>query len=110
MSTPINDKPIRIVTQYRTRTAAVCELDLRGFSLDVHIKGATDDDPHPSTWTVEAHNGHGAEPVVIVGSGPTREAALNDAAALWNSTARARGLPEVDWNDVVDALRAVRAI
>jgi hypothetical protein len=99
----------RVTTQYRVIGGFVYELEREGTALAVHVSQHRDDDG-PGDWRVEAHNGRGADAVVIAESGPTASEALQKVVRAWGERARAFELPALDWDTVATALVNVRAI
>jgi hypothetical protein len=94
-----------VMTQYRSGSARVLELESRGVSLDVHVKPEGTED-----WVVTAQSGRGADAIVITESAATRGEALIRVARAWTAKAPDLGLPDLDWDAVTAALAAVRAI
>lgn len=99
---------LRIITQYFVGGTRVCELEVDGILLDLHIsKPRVDVDASPSGWAVQARSDHSNTAVVVRGMGVNGAEALAAAGAAWNATT---GLHRFDWEDVAKVLRTVSAI
>jgi len=99
----------RITNQFRKRDAMVYDLSYEDVRLTIEM-AARDNSDGLGEWSAEAHARQSAEKPSIAEPGATREDALRAVARSWVAKQRAYGFPEMDWEAVAVAMRAVRAI
>ena len=100
----------RIAMQHFRGDTLVCELRTAETSLIVHISRADVEGNRNAGWKIEAHDKVVGEDVVVVASGPTRRAALEEVSHQWSARGPELGLHLVDWDAIAAALSSVRAI
>ncbi len=105
---PENPTPdtIRITQQYHDRGGMAYDF---GSKLRVRVFARTSAED-PGEWRVEARTSDASGVPVVTGWGSTRGDALADTARLWVIASVERGLPNIDWTRVTEALGAVRAL
>jgi hypothetical protein len=102
--TPASEIRATLTQQYRDRHALTYELDCSGKRLALRFVFPTED---ALVWQLEARIDAEA---VVTGSAPTREQAFQAMIDRWESVARSPGSPQLDWQHVAVALRAVKAL
>lgn len=100
---------VKITNQFRAKRGMVYDLKCDGERLTVSITQRENED-EAGEWRVEARNSSSAEALVVSEWGATRVDALRGVATSWASKADSNGLPTYDWDAVVKALEAVRAL
>ncbi len=99
----------RITNQFRKRQSMVYDLSCHDVRLTVEITPSPSD-AGSSDWSVRAHARQAPEQPFVDETGATREAALRAVAIAWTAKGGAYGFPALDWEAVVQALHAVRAL
>lgn len=99
----------RVVAQYRYKRAMVYELECDGVALDLHVSPRKDQ-ADSGEWRVEARTSHDIGGSVCAEWGATRADALRAVERAWVTKASSLGLPAHDWEAIVKALSAVRAV
>lgn len=97
---------VSISQQYREREGMVYELDCAGLQLTLRFSFQEDEN---SPRRVEATANRGRE-FVAEATGATRELALVAVASAWRELAGDPPPPELDWAEIMTALRMVRAV
>ena len=110
MKTAGDEDAIRITQQFRSRDAMV--YDLRGSAgrLTLRVTGRGGEDGQPTEWRIEASVSSSPEAVTVAEGGATRADALRAVGRSWNESRLANNLPSFDWESVIRAMAAVRAI
>jgi hypothetical protein len=99
----------KVTTQYRLRNGFMYELEGAAGTLAVHI-AREDPTADAGDWRIAAHTGRGAGSAVATESAPTRTEALRKVGNAWTERSPEFGLVLFDWEQVAEALHAVRAI
>lgn len=102
------DKPakprVNILQQYRDKASMTYDLDCMGLPLTLRIS-ATD-----AECMIEARSTAAADAIVAVGTGTTRAAALADVVRAWNEASSSGSERPLDGEDLLKAMREVRAV
>ena len=99
---------VRVQQQFRERTNMTYELDCSGTPLVVRVFFPAGDRPVESRWRVDAHTLPGSP--VSSASASSRALALELLARSWHDQDAERVPTKLDWDGVVSAMAAVRAI
>ena len=111
MKPEVDENALHITLQFRSGDAMVYDLRGRAGRLTLRITGAAEDAHGPPTrWRIHAATSSSPDAVVVVEDGATRAAALTAVSRTWNEKRVASNLPTFDWDSVVRAMTAVRAI
>jgi hypothetical protein len=97
---------LRLMRTLRGRCNIAYEIDHAGTPIDVRMF-PTDDGTGEPKWKIEMN---ARDAAVIVGTGATRVAALDDAAREWCTRAGALDLPTLDWSSLRRLLAGMRAL
>jgi hypothetical protein len=109
MKPEVDEDATRITQQFRARDAMVYDLRGRAGRLTLRITGRGGDGP-PTEWRIEASTSSSPDAVVVAEQGATRAEALRAVGRSWNEKCLASDLPPFDWESVVRAMAAVRAV
>ena len=110
MKAEIDEDPLRIITQFRSREAMVYDLRSKTGRLTLRISGRGGDEGPPTEWRIEASTSTSRDAVVVAAWAPTRAEALRAVGRSWSKKRIAGNLPVFDWESVALAMSAVRAI
>jgi hypothetical protein len=99
----------RVTMQYHSGNGFVYELESAEAALTVRVSRAATP-ANEGDWLVAAQNGRSADASVVSECAATRSEALRRVASSWVEKSSELGLPAFDWNAVITALEAVRAI
>jgi hypothetical protein len=100
---------VRITNQFRKRQAMVYDLSCEDIRLTIEVAPRENGDGL-GEWSVEAHARESPDKPTIDERGVTRSDALHAVARSWVAKQGTYGFPSLDWEAVVQALLAVRAI
>ena len=101
---------VQITNQFHSGGGMAYDLKCEGVRLTLLITERTRADD-PAEWRIEARGSLTADrKVTLVEWGATREDALRAVGQSWASSAETTGLRVFEWEAVVAALRAVRAL
>jgi hypothetical protein len=100
---------VRITTQFRSGKSMMYDLSCEDNRLTVEI-APSENDAGQQAFTAAAHARQSPERPSITEPGPTRAEALRAVGRAWAAKNGAFGFPTVDWEQVGQALHAVRAI
>jgi hypothetical protein len=105
-----NARPlVRITNQFRRGQAMVYDLSCEEVRLTIEVMPRESRDGL-GEWSAEAHARQAPEKPTITEPGATRSDALQAVARSWSAKQGAYGFPALDWEAVIQALLAVRAI
>jgi hypothetical protein len=100
----------RVTGQFRNRESMVYDLASEGAQLTISIAPCDDNLDGTGAWRAEVYARQAPEHPTLAETGPTRSDAVDAVAQAWVAQNRAWGFPSLDWEAIVRALRAVRAI
>jgi hypothetical protein len=106
----VDEDAVRITQQFRSGEAMVYDFRGRAGRLTLRVSGRGGDEGPPTEWHVEASTSTSPEAVVVAAWAATRAEALRAVGRLWSEKRLASNLPLFDWESVVSAMAAVRAI
>jgi hypothetical protein len=101
---------VRITQQFRSRDAMIYDLRSSAGRLTLRISGRSGDEGPATVWRIEAGTSSAPDAVVVTESAATRTEALRAVARSWNEKRLSSSLPQFDWESVVAAMTAVRAL
>lgn len=100
----------RVTGQFRSREVMVYDLASEGAQLTISIAPCPSNLDGTGEWRAEAYARQAPERPTLAETGATRGDALSAVARAWTDQGRAFGFPNLDWEGITRALRAVRAI
>src|SRR5271165_3009002 len=100
----------RVTNQFRSRDVMVYDLASEGAQLTISIAPCVDNLDGRGEWRAEAYARQAPERPMLAETGATRSDALGAVARAWTAKETAWGFPNLDWDAITRALRAVRAI
>ena len=104
------DPNTRVTNQFRNREVMVYDLASEGAQLTISIAPCPNNLDGTGEWRAEAYARQAPERPTLAETGATRSDALGAVARAWTAKDRAFGFPNLDWEAITRALRAVRAI
>ncbi len=104
------DTTTRVTNQFRSREVMVYDLASEGAQLTISIAPCPSNLDGTGEWRAEAYARQAPERPILAETGATRSDALSAVARAWTAQERAFGFPNLDWEGITRALRAVRAI
>jgi hypothetical protein len=110
MKQEVDEDAIRITDQFRSGDAMVYDFRGRAGRLTLRVSGRGGEEGPPTEWCIEASTGTSPEAVVVAEWAATRKEALLAVGRSWGEKRVAHDLPVFDWESVVRAMAAVRAI
>jgi len=110
MKSEDHEGAVRITQQFRSRDAMIYDLRSNAGRLTLRISGRAGDESSPTAWRIEAATSSSPDAVVVSESATTRGEALRAVARSWNEKRLMSHLPQFDWESVVAAMTAVRAL
>lgn len=99
---------VRLEHELRERCSVLYEIDHAGTPITIRMS-PTDDGKGEPTWRIEATSVRPGD-AVIRSQDRTRAGALESIARSWREHAGRQDLPSLDWDAIIELLRAVRAI
>ncbi len=110
MKPEVNEDALRITQQFRSRDAMI--YDFRGAAgrLTLRVSGRGGDDGPPTEWQIEASTSSSPDAVIVAEWAATRVEALRAVGRTWSQKRLANNLPLFDWESVILAMTAVRAV
>jgi hypothetical protein len=102
--------PVRITNQFRSGQAMVYDLSCEEVRLTIEVTPIEDRGDGLGEWNVGAHTRQAPEKPTIDERGNTRRDALTAVVTSWRAKHGTFGFPTLDWEAVIQALLAVRAI
>jgi hypothetical protein len=100
----------RVTNQFRSREVMVYDLASEGAQLTISIAPCASNLDGSGEWRAEAYARQAPDHPALAETGPTPGDALDGVARAWAAKDRAFGFPKLDWEAIIRALRAIRAI